>query len=439
MTPRIQLLTLQPALAIDQPTTLQVLVRLRAPKPEANSRPPLNVGLCIDRSGSMQGDPLERAKDAAAHLVQQLQCGDCISAVAFDSVVDLLAPYQRALAPQAVLSSLSALQARNGTNLFQGWQDSCYQVAEGIAGGRLNRVILLSDGGANEGVVQPLRIADEVARWQSRGLTTTTIGLGTGYNEQLLQTMARAGNGNFYHVQTAQDIVSTFQVEMLGLSATFGQAVSLGIQPGEGVVLTRVYNVLDETAKGRLKLADLVHGCPIEVVLELQVSARRQQHELCHFRLAWSDVQTQRRHRCESSLSLPVVPRGQLSEFPLHLEVAQKRAIKLSARLLGQAIEKLGKQDRAVGRQALQSALDVLGEAPACEEIEQARSQIESLFVQLERGDFGGASKSASFVSSASSLGSVVMHGWVKQFLALPPELRTPEKADELRRASGWM
>lgn len=439
MTPRIQLLALQPAVCQDSSTTVQLLVRLRAPKPDAAQRPPLNLGVSIDRSGSMNGLPLERAKEAAAHLVQQLQEVDCISLVAFDSVVEVLAPFQRARGRQPILSSLSALCARGGTNLFQGWQESCRQVAEGLQGRRLNRVILLSDGGANEGVVHPLRIAEEVARWQSRGITTTTIGLGQGYNEDLLSAMAKAGNGNFYHVQTPEDIESTFQVEMLGLSATFGQAVSLGITPEEGVEVTRVYNVLDETPHGRLKVADLVHGCPVEVVIELQVAPQSEERDLCRFRLAWNDVETQNRQSTEVRLRLPVVPRGQLSEFPLNLEVAQKRALKLSARLLSDAITKIDQKDRGVARQALQSALDVLGEAPDCADIELARTQLQTLLQQLENGDFSGARKSATYSSSYSSMGSVVMHGWVRAFIALPPDQRTPEKAEELRKASGWM
>ena len=439
MTPRIQLLALQPAVCNDTATTVQLLVRLRAPRPEMDRRPSLNVGISIDRSGSMNGIPLERAKEAASHLVEQLQATDCISVVAFDSVVDILAPFQRAQAPRPILASLSALTARGGTNLYQGWVESCRQVAEGIKGGRLNRIILLSDGGANEGIVHPLRIAEEVARWQSQGITTSTIGLGQSYNEDLMSAMAKAGNGSFYHVQTPEEIVTTFQIEMLGLSATFGQAVSLGIIPSEGVEVTRVYNVLDETPGGRLKLSDLVHGCPIDVVVELQVSPQTEERDLCRFRLAWTGVEEQQRLCIDAQLRLPVVPRGQLSEFPLNEEVAQIRALKLSARLLSDSIAQIDRKERTQARETLRAALDVLGEAEACDEIEQTRKQVQELVQQLERGDLSGARKGATYASSSVSMGSVALHGWVKAFLALPPDERTPEKAEELRKASGWM
>lgn len=438
MNPRIELLAHQPAVCSDSATTVQLLIRLRAPKPEVARRPALNVGLSIDRSGSMGGDPMQRAIQAGCHVVQELQPEDTVSVVAFNSMAQVVAPFQKAQNRQDLLSRLSQLAAGGGTNLFQGWLESCRQVAEGGNQGRLSRVLLLSDGGANEGICHPLRIAEEVARWQSRGVTTTTIGLGAHYNEDLMSAMAKAGNGSFYHVQTPEEMVSVFQVEMLGLSATFGQAVSLGILPTEGVQLIRVYNVLDETPKGRLKLSDLVHGCPLSVVVELQVEPQVQERELCRVRLAWTEVETEVRRSTTVGVRLPVVPRGALSEFPLNVEVAQQRALKLSARLLSEAIAKIDQKDRGGALEALKSALDALRETEPSSEIEQTIAQIKSLEQQIVNGDLGNARKTASYSSSSMSVGSVVMSGFIRQFLALPPEERTPEKLEELRQANGW-
>ncbi|MFN8613192.1 MAG: VWA domain-containing protein [Vulcanimicrobiota bacterium] len=438
MKPRIELLAHQPAVCSDSATTVQLLVRLRAPRPDLTRRPALNVGLSIDRSGSMSGEPMQRAIQAGCHVVQELHSSDTISVVAFNSLAQVVAPFQRAEDRQGLLSRLSQLNAGGGTNLFQGWMESCRQVAEGGNQGRLSRVLLLSDGGANEGVCHPLRIAEEVARWQSRGVTTTTIGLGAHYNEDLMSAMARAGNGSFYHVQTPEEMVEAFQVEMMGLSATFGQAVSLGITPAQGVQVTRIYNVLDETPKGRLKLSDLVHGCPISVVVELEVEPQSQERDLCRVRLAWTEVESEVRRSTTVGLRLPVVPRGALSEFPFNAEVAQQRALKLSARLISNAIEKIDAKDRPGALAALEMALDVLNEADACAEIEQVSQQIARLRQQVENGELGVARKAASYSSSSISMGSVVMSGFIKAFLALPAEERTPEKLEELRRAHGW-
>ena len=271
MKPRIELMAYQPAVCHDGPTTVQLLVRLHAPPPQGEGRPPLNIGLSIDRSGSMGGLPIQRAVQASTHVVEQLEGRDSLSVVAFSNLTEVLADCQSANCPQEIVKRLNTLTANGGTALYDGWLHACQLVGQHVGGGRLSRVLLLSDGQANQGVIHPLKISEEVARWQSRGITTTTLGLGTGYNEDLLSAMARAGNGNFYHVQTPEDIISAFQVEMLGMSATFGQAVSLGIEPAPGVQLIRVVNLLEKTPSGRLKLADLVHGCPLDLILELQV------------------------------------------------------------------------------------------------------------------------------------------------------------------------
>lgn len=434
MIPRIELRALQPALAKGCPSTIQLLVRLHAPRPESAQRPPLNLGLCIDRSGSMGGIPMEQAIAAGCHVVEQLKDEDRISAVAFQSIVEVPVSARPARDRPALIAELKKLTAGGGTNLFQGWLSSCAQVGEGTAPGRLSRVLLLSDGGANEGETDPLRIADEVARWQARGITTTTIGLGAHYQEDLMAAMARAGNGNFYHVQTPQEMVTIFQVEMLGLSSTFGQAVSLGIQPRAGVQLSRVYNLLDPTPKGRLKLGDLVHGCPLDVVVELQVEPQVRSRDLCSFRLAWTEVEKGRRYHSEVVLQLPVVPAGALAEFPVDTEVAQQRAIKLSARLLSEAISQIDAKDREGARQTLARALSCLGECEQGPEIQQTRAQIQRLKAQLESGDVGGARKAARYSSVSSSVSSIVLHRGIREFLALPIEERTPEKFEEIRR-----
>lgn len=433
MNPRIELLAHQPAVACDAPTTVQLLIRVRAPRPDISRRPTLNVGLSIDRSGSMNGEPIQRAIQAGCHVVQELQPDDTVSVVAFNSLAQVVAPYQRAEDRQSLLSRLGQLSAGGGTNLFQGWLESCHQVAEGGNQGRLSRILLLSDGGANEGLCHPLRIAEEVARWQSRGVTTTTIGFGANYNEDLMSAMAKAGNGSFYHVQTPEQMVEAFQVEMLGLSATYGQAVSLGVLPCQGVQVTRVYNVLDETEKGRLKLSDLVHGCPLSVVVELQVEPQVSERELCRVRLAWTEVESEVRRSTTVGFKLPVVPRGALSEFPLNPVVAQQRALKLSARLLSNAITQIDARQRDQALANLESALDALREAEPCAEIEQTLSQILSLKQQVENGQMGVARKQASYSSSSISMGSVSMSGFIRAVMALAPEERTPEKVEELR------
>lgn len=434
MRPTVELLAYQPAVCSDRSTTLQLLVRLRAPQPQGGlPRPCLNVGLAIDHSGSMTGLPLQRALQAGEHLITRLQATDYLSLVAFNTGVSVLSGCGLVGPdPRSLIIDLLRLQACGGTALHQGWLEGCHQAQKGAATGRLSRVLLLSDGEANQGLTDSTRIASQVAQWQRRGITTSTIGLGEGYNEDLLSAMARAGNGSFYHVRTPEDIVSTFQVELHSMASTFGQAVSLGVQARNGVELLRVINPLDMTRSGRLCLADLVHGCPIDVVLEFLVPEMAAEVELCDFRLAWTEVATGQRQSLHETLRLPVVPHGQLSEFPVNEEVARKRALQLSARIMSEAIDLLDRQDRAAATKALNFGLHLLSEAGQAPELDDASKQFRRLLSNLAQGAVGSARKEAKFYSSSVSLGSVAISSGIREFMALPPEQRTPEKMQEL-------
>lgn len=441
MQPIVTLLAHRPAVCTDRSTTLQLLVTVRAPMAASDKPPTLNLGLCIDRSGSMEGVAMQRALDAARHLVRQLQATDYINIVAFDSVVEVAASCRVVGKDTRPLEKrLGEITARGCTALHQGWLESACQTNSGAARGRLNRVLLLSDGQANEGLIDPFRIASQVADWHRRGVSTTTIGLGEGYNEDLLCKMARAGNGNFYHVRTPQEIVSTFSMELRGMFSTYGQAVSMKIAPKGGVELLRVVNPLEPEADGSLSLADLVYGAPIELVFEFLVPEVAAEQELCRFDLSWTNVHTGERFTTEHALTLPAVPHGQLSEFPLHPEVAHKRLLQQSARLLEKAVHQIAEHDIDGAGKTIRFGLEALEEAQGegDRQLEDAAVQFRQLLASLARGASNDARKQATFYSSVVSSSSLILTGPMRDFLALPVEQRTEEKLRELiERAAG--
>jgi len=430
--PEITLQAYRPAVCSDRPGNVHLLVRLTAPWMQNPKKPRLNLGLSIDRSGSMGGQPIECAREAAAYLVRRLDPSDRISVVTFGTSVDVLTPCREVGQPQDMIRRLQEIEVEGFTALHQGWLEACYQVERGLDDQRINRVILLSDGQANEGLVDPLRIEAQVSEWERQGITTTTVGLGLDYNEDLLAAMARAGNGNFYHVQNAADIEAYFGLELQGLTRTFGRSVSLGIEALNGVEVLRVLNPVDRTPRGRLKLSDLVHGKPLEVVLELLVPAQKEVQDLCRFRLAWTDVANGMRLHTHSNFCLPVVPHGQLSEFPVCVEVLQKRAVQLAGQTLKEAVAAIDRKDYPVAQVHLQSGLDSLAEAQPSAELQDLQAKLEKLMHSLKSGAYTSVRKEA--VSSSQSIGScsITLNPGLKAFLALPPEQRDPKKLMEI-------
>jgi Ca-activated chloride channel family protein len=355
-----------------------------------------------------------------------------ISVVSFDYCSEVLVPCALVDDGSTVVRRLETLFARGSTALHQGWLDTCQQVQRGASKHRLSRVILLSDGQANAGLVDSGRIAAQVAEWQRDGITTSTVGLGLGYNEDLLSAMAQAGNGNFHHVANPRDIEPSFHVEMQSLLNCFGREVSLDVAGLNGVELIRVINPLQRTPKGRAKLADLVHGNPIDVVMEFLVPAQMEEQDLVRFRLAWTDVQTGHRHAMKHSLRLPVVPHGQLAEFPVNVEVMHKRAVQLSARVLKEAARAIERSDIATARKALEKGLESLREAGDSPELRQHVEQLSRMLRSLDTGSYNEVRKQAVSSFSSVSMGSVVLSGGVRQWMALPEHERTPEKLNEL-------
>ena len=139
----------------------------------------------------------------------------------------------------------------------------------------LNRVLLLSDGEANQGERRPKVIAQHVKGLTARGVGTSTMGLGHSYDEDLLRGMAEAGDGNYEHIENEEALPGYFEAELQGLTRTTGHTVSLGVEPNPelGPVPVRVVNAFPTNDLGRSQLPNLISGRPLEVVVTLSVTA----------------------------------------------------------------------------------------------------------------------------------------------------------------------
>lgn len=181
--------------------------------------PPLNLALAIDVSGSMAGEKIAAARTTALAVVEALTSRDRLTVVAFDSTADLLLdarPMDEA-GRAAARNAIGKLEDRGGTNLWEGWMLSGERVAVAMqADARAShRILLLSDGQANEGVTDAGELARHAAGLAERGVITSAVGIGDGYDELLLGGMAETGGGRLHDAERTAEIAEVVLGELL--------------------------------------------------------------------------------------------------------------------------------------------------------------------------------------------------------------------------------
>ncbi|MEX2527865.1 MAG: VWA domain-containing protein [Gemmatimonadota bacterium] len=256
------------------PLHLQVLLRLKGSAPADTGRTPLNLSLVLDRSGSMQGEKLEYAKSAAALLLRRLAPEDVAGGVAYDDRVEPLPTGTRGAQREELLTAVQALFPRGMTNLSGGWMVGRDQVAESRLNGGVNRVLLMTDGLANRGVTNPLALAELCREAAVGGITTTTIGFGEGFDEDLLRAMADAGGGATYYVENPDQAPGIFEEELLGLMSLGAQNVVVEITPEAGApmpTLRHDYPTQRQGSTVRVRLGDLYAREPRDLLLDFQL------------------------------------------------------------------------------------------------------------------------------------------------------------------------
>lgn len=260
--------------AVQTATELHLMVELTAPpQTHDDSRQPLRVAVVLDKSGSMGGERLPLAKRAARYLVEQMTDDDQMAVVAYDDTVDLVAP----LAPvdkQALAARIDAIDTGGMTNLSGGWLkgvEELRRVDDGI-----RRVLLLSDGHANQGITDPSQLAGMAGTIAAEGISLSTIGIGDGFDEHLMTGLSDAGRGRGHFAATPDDAPGIFAEEFEDLVSLAAQNLSVEIRPTDDVEVVGVLNEYPSTpipGGVQVVVGDAFAGQTLRVVLTLGIPA----------------------------------------------------------------------------------------------------------------------------------------------------------------------
>ena len=202
---------------------------------QRHRRTPLNLAVVLDKSGSMTGAKLEKAKQAATLLVDRLAPNDVFSLVIYSDEARVLVPAQKVEDREVLKEKIAGIEAGGCTALYAGVKTGARQVREYFSGKRINRVILLSDGLANVGPSSTSdlrRLGHELAE---SGISVTTIGVGDDYNEDLMAGLAEASDANYYYVQDTERLPEIFAKELGEMLTVAAREIKIEITCPDGV------------------------------------------------------------------------------------------------------------------------------------------------------------------------------------------------------------
>jgi Ca-activated chloride channel homolog len=223
--------------------TLHLLVDVQAPampQPSEDERPPLDLALVIDASGSMNGCPLDSAKTAAVGVIQSLGDRDRVTIVTFAS--DII--HHVSSLPvvdggrQRALEEVNDIKTRGCTNLHGGWKAGVRVLDDHRRNGAQTRIVILSDGFANRGVIDPEQLGLEAAAARTKGIYTTSVGIGGRYNATQLLALCENGGGNLHHAARDEEIVEVIRDELDQILSTVAEGMELRLELTGGVTAT---------------------------------------------------------------------------------------------------------------------------------------------------------------------------------------------------------
>ncbi|MBF0546360.1 MAG: VWA domain-containing protein [Candidatus Riflebacteria bacterium] len=192
-------------------------------------RTPVNLAIVLDKSGSMSGEKLRCAKEAAIMAIDRLSEEDILSVITYDSEVEVLVPATKVSDRQTICNAIRRIHAGSNTALFAGVSKGAKELRKFLDRGRVNRIILLSDGQANEGPSSPAELGELGASLIREGISVTTFGLGLGYNEDLMFELARRSDGNHAFIETPQELSRIFNAEFGDVLSVIAQEVKMEI------------------------------------------------------------------------------------------------------------------------------------------------------------------------------------------------------------------
>jgi Ca-activated chloride channel family protein len=256
----------------ETPAQLAVRIRVTAGDLPAGGRPPLNLTLALDTSGSMEGDAIDELRLAARRLIGEMDDRDTVSVVIFHAIGEVLVPPSRLGDTRADIEKrIDGLEARGTTAMAEGLALALQQSQLGHTAETIDRIVLLGDGVPNDASTIPALIQ------QARGqrVTITALGLGIEFDPILLAQIATETGGIYHYIDSPDMVAAVFDKELTRMQQVVARNLQLQIRPGPGVTIATIPGVAAAGPVQWAMLGDLAAGEHRDVVVPIEITGRR--------------------------------------------------------------------------------------------------------------------------------------------------------------------
>jgi Ca-activated chloride channel homolog len=381
-----------------EPQEVVVKIDLTATKTAKAKRTPLNLAVVLDRSGSMTGAKIEKARQAASGLVDQLQEGDVFSLISYSSSVEVLVHASAVEDKRALKRIIEGITASGNTALHAGVERGAGELQRYFSKKKINRVILLSDGLANVGPSSPQELRRLGSRLAEEGIAVTTIGVGDDYNEDLMSGLAEASDANYYYVKDTEKLPEIFARELGQLLDVAAREIRIEINCPHGI---RPLGFLGrpekfEGQKATVTFNNLVSGQNRYLFLRCRAeeTEKTAAREIASVKVHYLDEIKGNEVTAVETVTVAFTPDARSARSSVNREVQAQKELIVTATVKDAALSHADKGDyknacRVMNEQA-GKLLDCAAQAPAQvrSQLEQEAQLLQSRAADLQKGNY---------------------------------------------------
>lgn len=249
-------------------------MRVTGKQSNSSDRKRMNLVLVIDRSGSMGSEnKLEQVKTSAVEILNNLNPSDRLAIVTYDDSINTLLPSTSVEDKNYIRELIYGLHPGGSTNLSGGMMAGFAEAQRNFREDSVNRIVLLSDGLANVGIVDPTQIANQAKRIRENKISVSAMGVGIDYNENLMASIADYSGGNYYYINQETSMASVFQKELNLMQNLIGTNAKATFELNRGVEVVDIagYKWEQSGRKLTIQVPDVYSGETKRIMVQLKV------------------------------------------------------------------------------------------------------------------------------------------------------------------------